>query len=95
MSTLSAYSNIENTSLLILYKKGFRVWYIKKTQLYYAERNGWDFAANSITELLGLVSIYEFHAPENYVEYWWRINDEWLIDDIPTIAPEYDPVWEK
>ncbi len=95
MPTLSAYSNVENTSLIILQEKGFKAWYEQDSDLYYAEKNGWDFAASSITELLGLVAIFEYHKPESYKEYWWKISDKWLLDDIPISAPEYSPVWNK
>lgn len=95
MPALSAYSNVENTSLIILQNKGFNVWYDQNSGLYYAEQNGWDFSANSITELLGVVAIFEYHKPECYKEYWWEISDKWLLDDIPTKAPKYTPIWQK
>jgi hypothetical protein len=95
MPALSAYSNVENTSLIILKNKGFKVWYDEKMDLFNAELNGWDFMANSVTELLGLVAIFEYQKPGCYKEYWWKINAPWLIDDIPKTAPKYTPVWKK
>lgn len=49
--------------------------------------------ANSITELLGVVSIYEYHgSPRKYKEYWWRINEPWLIESIPKEKHNYQSV---
>ena len=95
MPTLSAYSNVENTALIILKKKGYNVWLNKSDNLYFAERNGWDFCANSITELLGLIGIYEYHNPKNYREYWWMIKDEWLLNDLPDRSPQYKSVCKR
>ena len=74
MSSLSEYSNVYNTALLILQKKGFRVWYDKEIKVYCAEKEGWDFMADTPCGLLGVVSIYEFKKPEKYEEYWWRVE---------------------
>ncbi|WP_323867946.1 hypothetical protein [Xenorhabdus szentirmaii] len=69
MPTLSEYSNITNTAFNILDKKGYRIWYNKKTNMYCAEKEGWDFMADSLCALLGIVSIYEFKKPNEYKEY--------------------------
>jgi len=96
MPTLSAYSNTENTSLVILENKGYKVWVDEKIEMYGCEKNGWDFMANSITELLGVVSIYEYHgSPRKYKEYWWRINEPWLIESIPKEKHNYQSVLLK
>lgn len=96
MPAHSAYANTENTSLVILEEKGYRVWADQKLEMYGCEKEGWDFMANSITELLGVVSIYEHHGcPSEYKEYWWRINEPWLIEDVPREKHEFKPVWSK
>lgn len=96
MPALSAYTNTENTSLVILKNKGYRAWYDESIEMFGCEKNGWDFLANSITELLGVVGIYEYHGePENYKEYWWQINEPWLIESVPTDKPRFKAVWEK
>jgi hypothetical protein len=96
MPALSAYANTENTSMVILEKKGYRTWYDDTIEMYGCVKNGWDFLATSITELLGVVGIYEFHgSPQKYEEYWWQINEPWLIENIENEKPSYKPVWEK
>ena len=95
MPTLSVYSNTENTALVIISNKGYQCWYKEEEERYYAEKNGWDFSADSITELLGAVSIFEDMAPEEYEEYWWRIREPWLIDQVAKEPKKYQPVWKK
>jgi len=95
MPSLSAYVNTENTALAILAQKGFRTWGDEAACLYYAEKEGWDFAGASFVELLGTVAIYEFIAPSVYKEYWWKIDEPWLLDSVPKQAPDYTPVWKK
>jgi hypothetical protein len=96
MPALSAYANTENTALVILRQKGYQVWYEEKLEMYGAEKNGWDFSANSITELLGVVSIYEHHgSPDLYREYWWKIDDPLLINNVATEKPNFVPVYQK
>jgi hypothetical protein len=58
MPTLSEYSNVYNTALNILDKKGFSVWYDESLEMFFAERNGWDFMSETPCGLLGIVSIY-------------------------------------
>jgi hypothetical protein len=95
MPTLSAYSNTENTSLIIIKEKGFTVWYDEEMGKFCAVKERWDFIANSITELLGIISIYEYHQPKEYKEYWWKIDEPWLLGDLPRKAPEFVPIWKK
>lgn len=97
MPALSAHTNTENTSLVILTQKGYRYWYDEKIELYGCEKNGWDFFAESATELLGVVAIYEHHGcPEKYSEYWWCINEPWLIGNVTREKHEYKSViYEK
>ena len=82
MSSLSEYSNVYNTALLILQKKGFRVWYDKEIKVYCAEKEGWDFMADTPCGLLGVVSIYEFKKPEKDEEYWWRVEGPQIYGNI-------------
>lgn len=96
MPALSIYSNVENTALVILTQKGYQVWRDKEKQFVYAEKDGWDFAGQSFAELLGAVSIFEWHSPAAYAEYWWRIREPWLLDEVPQEPRSpFTPVWEK
>ncbi|WP_200753103.1 hypothetical protein ACI703_11190 [Isoptericola jiangsuensis] len=45
---------------------------MEETETYCAEKDGWDFMADSPCSLLGIISIYEFKNPSRYEEYWWR-----------------------
>ena len=52
MPTLSAYSNTENTALIILKQLGYRYWLEDKGTEYEkacCEKDGWDFKANTFT----------------------------------------------
>lgn len=95
MPALSSYANTENTAVVLLNKMGYQVWEDESGELYMAERDGWDFAAKGLTELLGVVSIFERISPEEYSEYWWRIREPWLRDDLPKAPKPYKAVWEK
>ncbi len=97
MPALTAYANTENTALLILQEKGYTVWREDNLEMVgCVNADGWDFLANSLTELLGVVSIYEYHgSPDLYKEYWWRISEPWELDKLPCQAPDYTPVWKK
>lgn len=93
MPALSYYANVHNTALVILERKGYRVW--TEGETYRAEKDGWDFLADDPVQLLGVVSIYEFHRPTSFREYWWKIDEPWLRDSLPTAAPEFTPVWKR
>ncbi len=95
MPALSIYSNVENTALVILQRKGYRVWKDERSGLFMTEKNGWDFAGESATDLLAAVAIYEHHAPTEYQEYWWKIDDPFLYESVPTRRPDYRSVVEK
>jgi hypothetical protein len=96
MPTLSAYANTENTSLVILKQKGYKVWYDEKIDMYGAEKDGWDFLANSATELVGVIGIYEYHgSPREYKEYWWKIDEPWLLRSVPKEKHDYTAIYEK
>ena len=96
MPALSEHSNVYNTCLLILKKKGWRCWYDESLDVYGAEKDGWDLLGDSPAGLLGMVTIYEHRAPDEFREYWWREDDSIeLYRDIPHKKHEFDPVWRK
>jgi hypothetical protein len=95
MASLSEYSNVYNTALLVLQKKGFQVWYDEQSNLYGAEKEGWDFLSESPCGLLGLVAIFEMKRPETYQEDWWREDGPDLYSNPPHAPREYLPVWGK
>jgi hypothetical protein len=95
MPALSEYSNVYNTAVLLLERKGFRVWMNPETSLYCCERNGWDFMSESPCGLLGLVAIFEHKAPTEPAEYWWREEGPERYGNLPTKAPAYVPVVER
>jgi hypothetical protein len=70
--TLSEYSNVYASALGIISEKGYQIWFDKNANLFYAERDGWDFASESPCGLLGLIAMYEHVSPTGYDEYWWR-----------------------
>jgi len=93
MPALNAHSNVYNTCLLLLRKRGWRFWITQKGtafETYWGERKGWDFSASSPLELLGLVAIYEIKKPSHYQEYWWREEGTSIYPhDIPARTPKY------
>ncbi len=95
MASLSEYTNVFNTSLNILKKKGYRLWQDSETKMYCAEKNGWDFMADSPCSLLGLIAIYEWKSPNQYQEYWWKEESERLYGALDSAPPEYTPVYAK
>ena len=94
MATLADCGNINNTILTILEKKGFQVW-SDRPNSYWAEKDGWDFTAQSLSELLGLINIYEFISPEEYKEYWWKLDETTTIDNLPKKEQHYVPIYAK
>ncbi|NRD64767.1 hypothetical protein HRD49_23720 [Corallococcus exiguus] len=96
MPTLSEYTNVYDTALIILEQKGFQVWYDKRAQVFCAEKDGWDFMANSPCGLLGVVAIYEHKRPEKYEEYWWRERRaQPLYGHLPDSPRPYTSVMKK
>lgn len=95
MPALSAYANTENTALIILKQKGYQYWYDEEMERYCCEKDGWDFTAEGATELLGVVAFFEHHQPKEYKEYWWKIDEPWLIQDVPKEPESYTPVWKR
>ncbi|SFR77248.1 hypothetical protein SAMN05428960_1417 [Mitsuaria sp. PDC51] len=95
MAALSEYTNVYNTALNVLKQKGFRLWRDVDTDMYCAEKNGWDFMADNPCSLLGLIAIHEWKAPAQYTEYWWKDDSERLYGKLDSAAPEFTPVYEK
>ncbi len=89
MPSLSEYTNVYNSVLNILKKKGFQSWYDEDSELFCTEKDGWDFMAESPCGLLGLVALYEFVKPKKYDEYWWRVNEEDIYEKLPNKPNEY------
>jgi hypothetical protein len=84
MPALFEYNNVYGTALAILLKKGYQVWYEENDQIFWAERDGWDFASRSPCGLLGLVAIFEERQPKHYDEYWWRVDEVDFPKGVPT-----------
>ncbi|HHQ6590076.1 TPA: hypothetical protein ACSTLU_001620 [Serratia fonticola] len=95
MPALSEYTNVYNTALNVLDKKGFRTWYDDEVDMFCAEKDGWDFMAESPCALLGVVSIFEYKKPSSYREYWWKLEEKKLFPDTQTEKPSYISVIEK
>ena len=84
MSDLSAHLNVYNTALVVLERKGWALRYDKLREWWFATKDGWEFLAEDPMQLLGLVAIYESHAPLAKSEYWWKIDD-------PDLLSKFDP----
>lgn len=95
MAALSEYTNVHDTALKLILKKGFRVWHDKEQELYCAEKIGWDFKAETPCSLLGLIAIYEQKQPIEFEEYWWKEDGEDIFMSLTTNKPKYEPVWSK
>ena len=94
MPSLSEYRNVDNTALNVLKQKGFNLWYDEDTDLFCAEKDGWDFMADSPCGLLGVAAIYEWKKPTVYSEYWWKISEPDLSNNLSKDASEYKSVSE-
>lgn len=96
MAALADYTNVFDTALSILAQKGYQLWFDPRSSLYYAEKDGWDFASRSPVGLLGVVSIFEFQKPDEWTEYWWRLPESGLYRNLPETPPRaYRPVYAK
>jgi len=94
MAALADYTNVFDTALSILSQKGYQLWYDRESHVYYAEKDGWDFASESPVGLLGVIAIYEFEQPQAWSEYWWRLPPAGLYRNLPaTPARSYQPVY--
>ena len=85
MSDLSAHLNVYNTALVVLDGKGWSLRYDQSHEWWFAKKEGWEFLADDPMQLLGLVAIFEHHAPKVKSEYWWKINKPDLLSQF---APE-------
>jgi len=94
MAILVDSGNINNTVLTILEKKGFQIW-SDRPNSYWAEKNGWDFNAQSLPALLGLIDIYEFINPKVYKEYWWKLDEKITLENLPKQENSYMPIYKK
>ena len=75
MPDLSAYLNVYNTALVILERKGWTVRHDSEHEWWFAVKEGWEFLADDPIQLLGLVGVFEYHAPKQKAEYWWKIDE--------------------
>ena len=82
MPDLSAYLNVYNTSLVVLESKGFSVRYDELKELWFGTKGEWELLADDPIQLLGLVSIYEYHSPRVKVENWWKIDEPDLLGEV-------------
>ena len=79
MPDLSAYLNVYNTALVVLERKGWALRYDREHEWWFAQKDGWEFLADDPMQLLGLVGIFEHHAPKQKAEYWWKIDEPDLL----------------
>ena len=94
MPALSEYSNVYDSAVSILRKKGYQVWYDRDADLFCAEKDGWDFQSDSPCGLLGLVAIYEFHEPTEYSDGWWKDTDGIGYRELPPYPEPFRAVWD-
>jgi len=92
MPALTSYSNTENSALVVLKEKGYQLWYDQETETHFAEKDGWDFAAEGAMELLGVVALYEHCSPEKFEPYWWRKDDTKLLHNLSEEPCSYTSV---
>ena len=95
MPALSIHCNVYNTCAVILQRKGYQLWYDEKAELYFAEKDGWDFAGESLADVLAAVTIFEEQKPAAYQEYWWRIREPWVVDDLPGQPQPFNSVMKR
>lgn len=91
MAALADHTNVFDTALSVLSRKGFQLWYDEDARLYWAEKDGWDFCSESPVGLLGVVSIFEFVEPATWTEYWWNLRSG-LYRNLPATSRPYEPV---
>ncbi|RNF85464.1 hypothetical protein EER27_04295 [Lysobacter psychrotolerans] len=89
MPALCDYTNVYNTALAVLKEKGYQLWYNPASEMFGAERDGWDFLADTPSALLGMVAIYESSTPGQYSDYWWRKDAEQLYGRLPVEPRAY------
>jgi hypothetical protein len=84
MPDIGSHLNVFNTALVVLERKGWALRYDKAQGWWFAKKDGWEFLADDPMQLLGLVAIYEHHAPKKKEEYWWKIDE-------PNLLSKFDP----
>ena len=92
---LSDHSNVYNTAIRVLEKRGYQLWYDSEIECFCAEKDGWDFNSPTPTGLLGLVSIFEATKPVSYKEYWWRDEGDLTYTSLPSASRPYSAVGSK
>ena len=95
MPALSEHVNVYTTAIAVLERKGFSVWYEREQDTFFAQRDGWDFAADNPVSLLGLVTIFEYKNPSEYTSRWWEIEGSIRYPDVPETAPAYIPAYGR
>ena len=65
MPALSYYTNVHNTSFVILHRKGYRVWTRQEPERYCAEK-GYYMAALLVTDIVSQISLLVVAAPEAF-----------------------------
>jgi hypothetical protein len=93
--TISEFPNVYDSALDLLEKKGFQLWFDEKSDLFFAERNGWDFAAENPISLLGLVAIFEAEEPSQFHECWWRRKGIEPRAQLPKVPVPYDSIMKS
>lgn len=86
MPTLGEFVDVYGPALDLLEKKGFQFWFDEKADLFFAERDGLDFAAENPISLLGLMAIFEAEAPLQFHECWWRRKGTEPRAPLPSLA---------
>jgi hypothetical protein len=84
MPDIGAHLNVYNTALVILERKGWALRLDDSQGWWFANKGDWEFLADDPMQLLGLVAIYEYHAPKTKKEYWWKIDE-------PDLFSKMDP----
>ena len=82
MADLIAYLNVYNTALVVLERKGWELRFDSAREWWFARKDGWELLADDPMQLLGLVAIFEHHAPEEKSEYWWKIDEPDLLSKL-------------
>lgn len=95
MPTLSEFPNVYDSALDLLEKKGFQLWFDEGSELFFAERNGSDFAAENPISLLGLVAIFEAEEPAQFHEYWWQRKEIEPRAQLPKVPVPYDSIMKS
>ncbi len=85
---LSSYINVYNTCLVLLSSKGYVLSYDKDGDVWLAKKDDFDFVADNPIELLGLIAIREEINPQADTEYWWRLDEPDLYQELTLPRPK-------